>query len=71
MVYKQTPESSQISSIGYDADTKIFEIVYKSNQSKYHYKDVSPNLWVEAQNCESIGKFCGAHIKSHKFTKVA
>jgi len=67
---KLTPESSQISSIGYDAKTKVFEVVYKSNGSIYHYKDVKPELWEEAQKADSIGKYVGAYIKSHKFTKV-
>ncbi len=69
MITKQTPESSQISSIGYDVDTRIFEIVYK-NGSKYHYKNVKPELWEEAQTAISIGKFCAANIKPHEFTKI-
>lgn len=65
-----TPESSQISSIGYDVNTKVFEIVYKSNGSTYHYTDISLELWEGAKAAESKGKYCAAHIKSHKFTKI-
>lgn len=69
MLTHQTPNSSQISSIGYDVDKKIFEIIYK-NGSKYHYADVEPELWEQAKAAESIGKFCAAHIKPHKYTKI-
>jgi len=70
METKLTPESSQISSIGYDAEKKIFEVVYKSNGSRYHYHNVSADLWEKAKAADSVGKFVGAYIKSHKFTKV-
>lgn len=66
----QTPNSSQISSVGYDEEKKIFEIVYK-NGSKYHYSDVSADLWAKAQEAESIGKFCAFFIKPYKYTKIA
>jgi len=65
-----TPDSSQISSIGYDENKKIFEVVYKSNGSVYHYSEVKPELWQQAKEAVSIGKFVGAHIKNHKFTKI-
>ena len=69
MEIKQTPESSQISSIGYDVDKKIFEIVYK-NGSKYHYFDCKLELWDQAKAADSVGKFCAAHIKPHKYIKI-
>ena len=70
METRQTPDSSQIKSIGYDKESKVFEIVYK-NDSKYHYYNIEPNLWTDAQTCESIGKFCAAHIKPNKYKLIS
>lgn len=70
MIIKPTPDSSQIHSIGYDKERKIFEIVYK-NMAKYHYFQVSEELWEKAQAAESIGKFCSAHIKPHEYKLIS
>ena len=70
MIVKQTPDSSQIKSIGYDAEHKIFEITYK-NDAAYHYFDVAPELWEQAQSAESVGKFCAEHIKTHKYKLIS
>ncbi|MFA7289595.1 MAG: KTSC domain-containing protein [Melioribacteraceae bacterium] len=69
MKIKLTPDSSQIHSIGYDEERKTFEIVYK-NMAKYHYFNVPAELWQQAQTATSIGKFCGAHIKSHDYKLI-
>jgi len=66
---KQTPDSSQIKSIGYDSESKVFEVIYK-NGAKYHYSNVSPELWEEAKTAPSIGKFVHANIKSHEYKKI-
>lgn len=70
METKLTPESSQIHSIGYDKESKTFEIVYK-NKSKYHYYNVAEELWQQAQSAESVGKFCSAHIKPHEYKLIS
>lgn len=67
---KSTPSSSQIKSIGYDKENKIFEIVYKNN-AKYHYSDVSEDLWEKAKEAESIGKFCAAYIKPRAYKLIS
>lgn len=70
METKLTPNSSQIKSVGYDKENKIFEIVYK-NDAKYHYSDVSEDLWEKAKEAESIGKFCAAYIKPHNYKLIS
>lgn len=67
---KETPDSSQIKSVGYDSDTKVFEIVYKNNAT-YHYFDVAPELWQQAQSAPSIGKFYAQYIKPHKYKLIS
>lgn len=69
MEIKLTPDSSQIKSIGYSAEDKVFEIIYK-NDAKYHYYDVAPELWEQAKQAESIGKFCHANIKNHQYKRI-
>ena len=61
--------SSQVTSIGYDADRKIFEVIFKTG-AVYHYFDVSPELWEQAQKADSIGKFVAAHIKPHSYKLI-
>jgi len=63
-------ESSQISSIGYDEKSKVFEVVYKTG-GKYEYYDVSADLWIKAQEAQSVGKFVHAYIKPHKYKKIS
>lgn len=67
---KQTPDSSQIKSIGYDSETKVFEIVYKNNAT-YEYYDVAADLWEAAQSVPSIGKFVNEFIKPHKYKLIS
>jgi len=72
MITKATPDSSQILSIGYDKEQKIFEVIYKGKtNSTYHYYSVVESLWEDAQKAESIGKFVSTYIKPHQYKKVA
>jgi len=74
MERKTITNSSQILGIGYDAKEKIFEVTYKQSGDKqgvvYHYFDVEPQIWEDAQKAESTGKFVAAYVKNHKFQKV-
>ena len=70
MIIKQTPDSSQIKSIGYNKEEKIFEITYK-NGAIYDYFDVDPSLWEQAQTAPSIGKFCAQYIKPHSYKLIS
>lgn len=69
MKTKAITNSSQVTSIGYDLDRRTFEVIFK-NGSVYHYYDVAPELWEEAQTVESIGKFVAQKIKSHSYKLI-
>jgi len=70
METKTITNSSQVSEIGYDKESKIFEVIYK-NGAKYQYYNVEEEIWTNAQSAESVGKYVAAHVKPHKFQKVA
>lgn len=70
MQTKKIENSSQVKEIGYDAEKKIFAVTFLNN-STYHYENVEPELWTEAQSAESIGKFVNQKIKPHSYKKVA
>lgn len=66
-------ESSQISQIGYDADTETLGIRFKptkkqaeTNQpgSEYHYSFVEPDTYAALMTAESIGRYFGEVIKA-------
>lgn len=52
--------SSNIQSIGYDAQRKILEIEFKNGV--YHYTGVAPFIYKKLLNAKSAGKFFHQHI---------
>ena len=62
-------ESSQISEVGYDADSKTLGIRFKpgkrSPASEYHYENVPAEVHNHLVNAESVGRHFGEHIKSN------
>jgi hypothetical protein len=62
--------SSNIASIGYDADSSTLEIEFH-NGSVYQYFDVGQRIYEELISSDSIGAFLAANIKgSYRFSKV-
>lgn len=62
--------SSNVASIGYDADSSTLEIEFH-NGSVYQYFDVGQRLYDELKNSDSIGAFLAANIKgTYRFSKV-
>lgn len=63
----QEVESSQIHSIGHDADTNTLAIRFKNWKGEpkglYHYNNVDAETFEAFKNAESLGKHFGAHIK--------
>ena len=57
-----TQNSSQIVSIGYNANTRTLRIEFK-NKSYYDYSDVPPELFQQLMASPSKGKFFHATIK--------
>lgn len=70
---ERTPvESSQIRSIGYDAEKLTLEIEFKGSSTLYRYFDVPPEKFKELLDTQlqSIGKYFGQHIRGKfKFEK--
>ena len=66
-------ESSQIRSVGFDAEKNEMEIEFKPG-SIYKYDNVTQELFDEFMRAESKGKFFGQAIKSNSekypFTKI-
>lgn len=63
MMIKRSPvDSSNVKSVGYDADSKTLAIEF-ADGSIYHYDDVKQDVYNELQGSKSIGKFIHANIK--------
>ena len=70
-------ESSQISEVGYDAESSTLGIRFKAGKrgksgqqvsehdfvSEYHYQNVKPEMYQSLLNAESVGKYFGEFIK--------
>ena len=54
--------SSQLSSVGYDQDTRKLEIQFK-NGSIYEYDDVPPETHKELMSSRSTGEYFNKNIK--------
>lgn len=76
-------ESSQISEVGYDAETETLGIRFMPTrkqlangepQSIYHYVNVPKRMFDEMVGAESVGKYFGSHIKPfptvYPYTKI-
>lgn len=65
----QDVQSSQIHSIGHDAETNTLAIRFKSWKgeptSLYHYQNVSAAEFEALRDADSIGRHFGQHIKPH------
>lgn len=55
--------SSNIASVGYDADTETLEVEF-TNGSIYQYYNVSADLHAQFMNAGSKGQFLNAYIKN-------
>jgi hypothetical protein len=62
-------ESSQIHSIGHDAEIEKLAIRFKNKDGKptslYHYSNVPVSVFDELRNAESIGSHFYKHIKPY------
>lgn len=66
-------KSSQVIDARYTAPTHELAVVFRHSQTRYHYSDVSPELWAALQAADSIGSWLHHNIKKtgHTFTKEA
>jgi len=58
--------SSQITSIGYAADTETLAILFKGGTSPYHYTGVPASVYADLMAAESVGSFFHNNIKPFK-----
>ncbi|MCX2864605.1 KTSC domain-containing protein [Paucibacter sp. PLA-PC-4] len=67
----RTPvSSSNIASVGYDADSSTLEIEF-NNGTVYQYFDVNENVYNELIGAQSIGGYLAANIKGrYRYSKV-
>lgn len=69
MITRTPVDSSNIVSIGHDADNEVLEIEFKGG-AVYTYVGVSKAKYDELVNADSIGKHFHAHIRnSHAASK--
>lgn len=64
MNWIDTPESSNISRFGYDADKCVLSVEFKSG-GVYDYFDVPAAIFEQMQAAPSKGQFLAQNIKGH------
>lgn len=66
---RQPVVSSQISAVGYDAETQVLEVEFKNAGGKpnsvYQYANFPPEKWAEFQKAESVGSYFYRNIKNN------
>lgn len=68
MNYVEIPNSSQISRVGYDCETKEMSILFKSG-AEYIYSDVPEDFVNGMIGAESCGKYFNQYGRGFKFIK--
>ena len=68
---RQSVESSNLASIGYDAENEILEVEYKHG-GVYQYFDVPENVYEELMDADSHGQYFDRNIKKagYEFQKM-
>ena len=61
---RQSVSSSNISSIGYDSNSKILEIEFHSG-SVYQYYNVPENIYISLMNASSHGQYFHQFIRGN------
>jgi hypothetical protein len=67
---RQQVESSNLASIGYDAENEILEVQF-NHGGVYQYFDVPENVYEELMNADSHGRYFVANIKDdYEYQKI-
>jgi ATP-dependent DNA helicase RecG len=67
---RQSVESSNLASVGYDAENEIIEVEFKHG-GVYQYFDVPENVYEELMNADSHGRYFVHNIKDdYEFEKM-
>jgi hypothetical protein len=62
MTVHDTPNSSNIARIKYDAEAGQLHVEFRTRKT-YVYEDVPPEIWNQFVSSESAGKFFASNIK--------
>lgn len=60
---RQSVESSNLASVGYNEEKQILEVEFKHG-GVYQYFDVPENVYKELMNADSHGKYFSANIRN-------
>ncbi len=67
---RQSVESSNLASIGYDAENEILEIEF-NHGGIYQYFDIPENVYEELMNADSHGVYFSANIRNdYQYQKI-
>lgn len=68
---RQSVESSNLASVGYDAENEILEVEFKHG-GVYQYFDVPENVYEELMNASSHGQYFDRNVKKagYEFKKM-
>ena len=67
---RQTVESSNLASIGYDPENEILEVEF-NHGGVYQYFDVPQDVYKDLMNAESHGKYFSANIRNdYEYVKL-
>lgn len=67
---RQSVESSNLASVGYDAENEILEVEFKHG-GVYQYFDVPENVYKELMNADSHGVYFSSNIRNdYEYQKV-
>jgi len=68
---RESVSSSNLASIGYDANNEILEVEFLKSGDVYQYFDVPQNVYNELINAPSHGVYFSANIRNdYKFEKL-
>lgn len=68
---RESVSSSNLASIGYDANNEILEVEFLKSGDVYQYFDVPANVFNELMNAPSHGVFFSANIRNdYEFQKL-
>jgi hypothetical protein len=63
MMEREPVSSSNLTSVGYDAESETLEVEFK-NTGVYQYFNVPPFMHERLMSADSVGKFFNAEIKN-------
>ena len=60
---RQPVKSSNVKSVGYDAEEKVLEVEFKSG-GVYQYAGVQPEMYADLLKAESVGRFVSQVVRA-------